>query len=121
MLTICILILFGLYFREPIGELVEKLKDVDWQEKFSALWQHILPYAKKEERATTKPLLQFYYVFAKLTHKPTSHFQSHVQVIPYLSGKEMLQALINLSAIITTLVVIRSKIQIYHLSIIDYI
>ena len=64
MLTICILILFGLYFRKPIGELVEKLQDVEWQEKFSALWQHILPYAKKAGRATTKPLLQLFFVVA---------------------------------------------------------
>ena len=62
MLTICILILIGLYFRKPIGDLVEKLKSVDWAQKFAALWQYVLPYAKKAGRVATKPILQFYYV-----------------------------------------------------------
>ena len=62
MLTICILILIGLYFRKPIGDLVEKLKSVDWAQKFASLWQYILPYAKKAGRVATKPILQFYYV-----------------------------------------------------------
>lgn len=62
MLTICILILIGLYFRKPIGDLVEKLKSVDWEQKFAALWQYVLPYAKKAGRVATKPILQFYYV-----------------------------------------------------------
>lgn len=62
MLTICILILIGLYFRKPIGDLVEKLKSVDWAQNFAALWQYMLPYAKKAGRTATKPLLRFYYV-----------------------------------------------------------
>lgn len=62
MLTICFLILIGLYFRKPIGDLVEKLKSVDWAQKFAALWQYVLPYAKKAGRVATKPILQFYYV-----------------------------------------------------------
>ena len=62
MLTICILILIGLYFRKPIGDLVEKLKSVDWAQKFAALWQYVLPYAKKAGRVATKPILLFYYV-----------------------------------------------------------
>ncbi|MBR0309676.1 MAG: DUF1232 domain-containing protein [Paludibacteraceae bacterium] len=62
MLTICLLILLGLYFRKPVGDLVGKLKNVDWSKKFAALWQYILPYAKKTGRAATKPILQFFYV-----------------------------------------------------------
>ena len=62
MLTICILILIGLYFRKPIGDLVEKLKSVDWAQKFAALWQYVLLYANKAGRIATKPILQFYYV-----------------------------------------------------------
>lgn len=62
MLTICILILIGLYFRKPIGDLVEKLKSVDWAQKFASLWQYILPYAKKAGRVATKPILLFYFV-----------------------------------------------------------
>ena len=62
MLTICILILIGLYFRKPIEGLVEKLKNVDWSQKFTSLWQYILSYAKKAGRVATRPILQFYYV-----------------------------------------------------------
>ena len=62
MLTICLFILIGLYFRKPIGDLVDKLKSVDWSQKFAALWQYVLPYAKKAGRAATRPILQFYYV-----------------------------------------------------------
>ena len=62
MLTICILILIGLYFRKLIGDLVEKLKSVDWSQKFAALWQYVLPYATKAGRVAAKPILQFYYV-----------------------------------------------------------
>ena len=51
-----------MYFRKPIGDLVEKLKSVDWAQKFAALWQYVLPYAKKAGRVATKPILQFYYV-----------------------------------------------------------
>lgn len=62
MITICLLILIGLYFKKPIEELVEKLKGVDWKQKFAALWQYILPYAKKAGRVATKPILLFYFV-----------------------------------------------------------
>ena len=62
MLTICILILIGLYFKKPIENLVEKLKNVDWTQKFASLWQYILPYAKKAGRVAARPILQFYYV-----------------------------------------------------------
>lgn len=62
MLTICLLILVGYYLQKPIGALVNKLKNVEWQEKFSSLWQRIQPYAKKAGRAAAKPLLLFYFV-----------------------------------------------------------
>ena len=62
MLTICLLILIGYYLRKPVGALLEKLKGVDWKEKFSALWSKIEPYAKKAGRFATKPILLFYFV-----------------------------------------------------------
>ena len=62
MLTICILIYLGLIFASPIMSLVEKLKDVDWKDKFSALWGYIKAYAKKSGRMAVKPILQFFYV-----------------------------------------------------------
>ena len=62
MLTICLLILIGYYLQKPIGALVDKLKSVEWGDKFNALWQRIQPYAKKAGRAAPKPLLLFYFV-----------------------------------------------------------
>jgi uncharacterized membrane protein YkvA (DUF1232 family) len=51
-----------LYLKKPIGALVEKLKSVDWREKFSSLWERMLPYAKKTGRVAARPLLLFYFV-----------------------------------------------------------
>ena len=62
MLTICLLILIGYYLKKPVGALLEKLKGVDWKEKFSTLWSKIEPYAKKAGRFATKPILLFYFV-----------------------------------------------------------
>ena len=62
MLTVCILILAALYFKRPIGSFVDRLKDVDWSQKFAALWQRIQPYAMKAGRAAVRPLLLFYFV-----------------------------------------------------------
>lgn len=62
MLTICLLILIGYYLKKPVGDLMEKLKDVEWKEKFNALWCKIEPYAKKAGRFATKPILLFYFV-----------------------------------------------------------
>lgn len=69
MLTICLLILIGYYLKKPVGALVEKVKSVDWHAKFSALWRHIQPYAKKAGRFATKPILLFYFV---VTDRETS-------------------------------------------------
>lgn len=62
MLTICLLILVGYYLRKPVGDLVDKLKRVEWSEKFGALWEGIQHYAVKAGRFTARPLLQLYYV-----------------------------------------------------------
>ena len=62
MLTICLLILIGLFLKKPVGALVEKIKSVDWNEKFRTLWNNIEPYAKKAGRFATKPILLFYFV-----------------------------------------------------------
>ena len=63
MLTICILILLGLYFKKPIGSLIDRLRGVDWQTKFSALWNnYIVFYGKKAGRMAARPILLFYYV-----------------------------------------------------------
>ena len=62
MLTICILIYLGLVLGSPIMLLVEKLKDINWKEKFATMWGYIVTYGKKAGRATVRPLLYFYYV-----------------------------------------------------------
>lgn len=62
MLMICILIYLGLILSNPIVSLVEKLKDVNWKDKFAAMWGYIKAYAKKTGRLAVKPLLQFFYV-----------------------------------------------------------
>ena len=62
MLTICLLILIGLFLKKPVGALLEKLKGVDWNGKFRTLWNNIEPYAKKAGRFATKPILLFYFV-----------------------------------------------------------
>ena len=62
MLTICVLILVALYLKRPIGSLVDRLKDVNWQEKFASLKQSLIKYGKAAGRAATRPLLQFYFV-----------------------------------------------------------
>lgn len=62
MLTICLLILLGSFLKKPVGALVDKLKSVEWREKFTTLWDRIRPYAMKAGRAATKPLLLFYFV-----------------------------------------------------------
>ena len=62
MLTICLLILIGYYLQKPVMALVDKLKSVEWREKFTALWQRIQPYAIKAGRVAAKPLLLFYFV-----------------------------------------------------------
>ncbi|MBO6075047.1 MAG: DUF1232 domain-containing protein [Paludibacteraceae bacterium] len=62
MLMICILIYLGLILSNPIASLVEKLKDVNWKEKFAEMWDFIKEYARKAGRMAAKPLLQFYYV-----------------------------------------------------------
>ena len=56
------MILIGYYLKKPVGELMEKLKGVNWKEKFSALWRNIEPYAKRAGRFATKPILLFYFV-----------------------------------------------------------
>ena len=62
MLTICLLILVGLYLKQPVEALAEKLKTIDWHSKFNSLWQYIFPYAKNAGRIAARPILLFYHV-----------------------------------------------------------
>ncbi len=62
MLTICILILLAMYFHRPLGTLLDRLKQVNWEKRFAILWTYILRYGKAAGRATLRPLLLFYFV-----------------------------------------------------------
>ncbi len=62
MLTICILILLAMYFHRPLGNLLDKLKNVRWEEHFASLWAQIIRFGKSAGRATLRPILLFYFV-----------------------------------------------------------
>ena len=61
-MTICILILAYTIMGKEIGTLLERVKKTDWRVKINALIDMLRPWALKAGRATTRPLLQFYYV-----------------------------------------------------------
>ncbi len=62
LITISLLILAYLVMGKDISGLLEKVKNVDWRGKINALMDKLRPWALKAGRATTRPLLQFYYV-----------------------------------------------------------
>ena len=62
LITISLLILAYLTMGKDISGLLEKVKNVDWRSKISALMIKLRPWALKVGRAATRPLLQFYYV-----------------------------------------------------------
>ena len=64
LITISLLILAYLIMGKDISGLFEKVKNIDWRGKINALMDKLRPWALKAGRATTKPLLQFYYVMA---------------------------------------------------------
>ena len=64
MITICILILLYSVLGKPVGALIEKLKEVDWQHHIMDAKDWISRYAKKAGRAATRPLLQWWFVMA---------------------------------------------------------
>lgn len=64
MITICMLILLYSVLGKPVGSLIEKLKEVDWQSHVEDAKDWIARYAKKAGRAATRPLLQWWFVMA---------------------------------------------------------
>ena len=62
LMTICILVLTYTIMGKEIGTLLERVKKTDWRVKINALIDMLRPWALKAGRATTRPLLQFYYV-----------------------------------------------------------
>ena len=62
MLIISLLILAYLVMGKDVSGLLEEVKNVDLRAKINALMNTLRPWALKAGRATTRPLLQFYYV-----------------------------------------------------------
>lgn len=60
--TISLLILVYMIMGKDISGLLEKVKNIDWRGKISALMDKLRPWALKAGRVATRPLLQFYYV-----------------------------------------------------------
>lgn len=63
MITITLILIFAYVVagKDP-KQLIEKLKNVDLQEKYADISQKIKVFAKKAGRIAAKPLLIFYYV-----------------------------------------------------------
>ena len=62
LITISLLILVYMVMGKDISGLLEKVKNIDWRGKISALMDKLRPWALRAGRAATRPLLQFYYV-----------------------------------------------------------
>lgn len=62
LITISLLILAYLIMGKDIKPLLERVKDIDWRGKINALMDKLRPWALKDGRVATRPLLQFYYV-----------------------------------------------------------
>ena len=62
LITISLLILVYMIMGKDISGLLEKIKNIDWRGKISALMDKLRPWALRAGRAATRPLLQFYYV-----------------------------------------------------------
>ena len=62
LIAISLLILAYLIMDKDIKPLLERVKNIDWRGKISALMDKLRPWALKAGRVATRPLLQFYYV-----------------------------------------------------------
>ena len=62
LITISLLILVYMIMGKDISGLLEKVKNIDWRGKISALMDKLRPWALKAGRVATRPLLQVYYV-----------------------------------------------------------
>lgn len=62
LISICILILVYNILGKDVKPLLERVNNMDWRANINALKERLRPWALKVGRATTRPLLQFYYV-----------------------------------------------------------
>ena len=59
-ITLCILLLAYRMMGKPVGQLLERLRHVDWKTQFALLWGKLKTYALRAGRVATKPILTFY-------------------------------------------------------------
>ena len=62
LITFSLLILAYMIMGKDISSLIEKIGNIDWRGKINALMDKLRPWALKDGRVATRPLLQFYYV-----------------------------------------------------------
>lgn len=86
MLTIiCTTVLAYLIIGKDICSLLERIKDVNWNEKSKELMDKLRPYAKKSGRITARPLLQFYYVMTDENTSMTDKAMVYAAIIYTIS------------------------------------
>ena len=62
LIAISLLILAYMIMGKDVSRLLEKVKNVNWRGKITALMDKLRPWALKAGRVAARPLLQFYYV-----------------------------------------------------------
>ena len=62
MTIICIMVLIYLMRGKNAENLINRIKNVDWNGRYEEIKCRLKPYAIKYGRKTARPLLQFYYV-----------------------------------------------------------
>lgn len=62
LITIFLLILGYSVLGKPVGKLVDKVKNVDWDDLSAKAWSSVKSFGLKAGRTACKPLLYFYYV-----------------------------------------------------------
>lgn len=60
-ITICLLILIYAIIGRPVGWLVKKLDNVDWEKLAQDAWSKIVTFSKRTGRSATRGALKFYY------------------------------------------------------------
>ena len=63
-LSICSIILVYTLLKKPIGEFVDKLKDIDWPKTAHSIWNPVKKFCIKAGINISYPLLTFYYVLS---------------------------------------------------------
>ena len=81
LITISLLILAYMIMGKDISEPLEKIKNIDWRSKISALMDKLRPWALKAGRVATRPLLQFYYVMSDENTSTLDHVLIYAAIV----------------------------------------